>query len=232
MKISVAIPCYEYKGKGVECLEYSFNKLLSQTFADFQTVISDHSVDNEIQFLCEQWSNKLNIKYIRNEKDRGNPAQNSNNAMLNCDSEFTKFLCQDDYLIDEKSLQIIVDNLDDEHNWFVTGYVHTHDRVNYENYRVPYLNDQIFISNTIGTPSCATFRNFEHILEFDENLSYCYDCEYYYRYILKHGLPKIITANTMANYLWDESITSAISQELIAKEENFILRKHRFINND
>jgi glycosyltransferase involved in cell wall biosynthesis len=230
MKISICIPTWEYHGKGVECLEYSFNKLLIQTFKDFQIVISDHSIDNEIQLLCGNWSNLLDIKYIRNEKDRGNAASNSNNAMLNCDGEWIKFLCQDDYLFNENSLQIIADNLDDDYNWLATGYVHTYDRKNLENYRTPFLNPNIMVVNTIGTPSCVTFRNFEHILEFDENLSYCYDCEYYYRYILKHGNPKIISDATMVNYLWGESITSGISEELIKKEEHFILKKHRMIN--
>ena len=60
--ISICIPTYEMKGKGVEYLEYSFNILYSQTYTDFEIIISDHSLSNEIKDLCEQWSQILNIK--------------------------------------------------------------------------------------------------------------------------------------------------------------------------
>ena len=51
-KISIAVPTYEYRGKGVEVLEYAFNTMVKQTFKDFDVVISDHSVDDKIEVLC------------------------------------------------------------------------------------------------------------------------------------------------------------------------------------
>jgi hypothetical protein len=35
MKISIAIPTYEYGGYGVECLEHSFHQIREQKFKDF-----------------------------------------------------------------------------------------------------------------------------------------------------------------------------------------------------
>ena len=69
---SITIPTYEMKGLGVEYLEHSFNILNTQTFKDFEIVVSDHSVDDVIKSLCEKWSGLLDIKYHKNENKRGN----------------------------------------------------------------------------------------------------------------------------------------------------------------
>ena len=44
--ISIAIPIYEYSGKGTECLNFSLNKFLFQTFQDFE-IIDDSITDTE-----------------------------------------------------------------------------------------------------------------------------------------------------------------------------------------
>lgn len=229
MKLSICIPTYEYRGFGVECLEYSFNKMLIQTFTDFSVVISDHSIDNKIELLCNKWSKLLDIKYMHNEKDRGNPASNANNAIENCDGEWIRFLCQDDYLIDDKSLQYTVKLMAKDVSWIAHSYVHTYDRKNYENYHMPSWNNNIMVVNTIGTPSCIAFRNLEDLPKMDTNLSYYYDTEFYYQMFLKYGQPRMGYDVTMANYLWKESITSGVSEELERKEINYILNKYGMI---
>ena len=49
MKISIAIPCYEYSGMGAEILEHSFHQMNIQTFKDFDVIISDHSIDDNVK---------------------------------------------------------------------------------------------------------------------------------------------------------------------------------------
>lgn len=226
MKISIAIPSYEYNGHGRDCLLYSFERMKEQTFKDFDVVISDQSADNSIEELCNEWQDRLDIKYYNVHEDIGNPAKNMNSAVEKAEGDWINILCQDDYLMNEDSLQIIADNIDEEHDWIATGYVHTDNRKNYFNYHAPQLNQHIYIVNTIGTPSCVTIKNKKDLPKFDENLSYAYDCEFYYRFWLKHGKPKLITDVTIANYLWDQSITSHINQDLIRRENDYILKKH------
>jgi glycosyltransferase involved in cell wall biosynthesis len=232
MKISIAIPCYEYNGFGTECLEYSFQQMKEQTYEDFDIVISDQSLDYKIRDLCNSWQRKLHIKYIHN-KDTGNAAQNLNNAMNHCDGEWIKILCQDDYLAYSDSLSKtakIIDDIEKVHenkyNWLATGYIHTHDRKHFLNYHNPQLNPHIAVVNTIGTPSCATFRNMIEKIQFDTELTYAYDCEYYYRYIKQYREPLLSTDVTIVNYLWDKSMTSKINQDLIDSENNYIIKKH------
>jgi glycosyltransferase involved in cell wall biosynthesis len=90
--MSIAIPTYEYHGFGTEVLEFSFDKMLSQTFSDFDVIISDHSKDDEIKNLCEKWKNDLDIKYYRCEEGRGIVAYNLNNAIKHCDGKWIKLL--------------------------------------------------------------------------------------------------------------------------------------------
>jgi glycosyltransferase involved in cell wall biosynthesis len=52
---SVAIPTYGYDGKGSDFLNFSLSKLSSQTFKDFEVVISDHSSDDTIKEVFERW---------------------------------------------------------------------------------------------------------------------------------------------------------------------------------
>jgi hypothetical protein len=68
------------------------------------------------------------------------------------------------------------------------------------------------------------------MMQFDTNLSYAYDCEYYYRFMKEHGNPKLITDVTIVNFLWDKSMTSKVDQALIDKENEYILKKHGIEN--
>jgi glycosyltransferase involved in cell wall biosynthesis len=217
-------------GLGAECLEFSFQRIKEQTFKDFQVVISDSSKDNEICILCEKWKNEFDLKYVSSPECAGSPTLNSNKAIANCDGEWIKFICLDDYLMYKGSLQRIVDELDDNYSWMVTGYNHTYDRKNYFNYHFPQLNPNICIVNTIGSPSCMIIKNLNDLPIFDKELYYAYDCEFYWRMIKKYGNPKIITDPIVATLLGKHSLTSELAtQEYINKENEYILRKHGFI---
>lgn len=224
-KISIAIPTYEMGGRGREALEFSFEKIATQSFKNFDVVISDHSKDNAIKDLCDQWQDKINIKYFRNENNRGSASKNTENAIRKSTGEFVKILCQDDWLYNKYSLEKIADVLNNKVVWLASSYVHSNDKINYFKRHYPTMNDNIFIVNTIGTPSCLTIKNLKDLPGFDENLTYCYDCEWYYRLLKAYGDPVILNEITMVNYLWDNSVTSKITPELINKENQYILEK-------
>ena len=223
-KISVAIPCYEMHNIGAETLEYSLLRLENQTFTDFNVIISDNSNDNKIEILCDQWANRLDIKYYKNEIR--NAAGNTNNAIKKSDGEFIKVLCQDDLLFDDHSLEIISDNLDYETSWLFTSYVHSYDRVNFFRKHIPSTNPYIAVNNTLGTPSALTIRNIKELPDLDSNLSYCYDCAWYYELYNLYGIPKIIDEVTMINFLSDKSVTSSTTDEMINKENRYIINKY------
>lgn len=230
MKISIAIPTYEMSGIGEKCLRFSFQKIKEQSFKDFNVVISDSSNDDKIQTLCKKWENEFEIKYIRSPECAGSPTLNSNKVIKNSDGEWIKFLCLDDFLLYNSSLQKIANGIDDNYNWMVTAYNHTYDRVNFERYHCPQLNPNICVINTIGSPSCMVLKNLKNIPEFDNNLQYAFDCEMYHRMILEYGNPKILSDTIVGTLLGKHSLTSELAtQEFINKENEYILKKHGFI---
>jgi len=222
-KISVAIPCYEMGGKGAEILEFSFNKLIQQSFRDFETVITDHSQNDEIKNLYDSWKDIINVKYFRNEEHRGSPTQNTNMSIKKSEGKIIKILCQDDYLLDAQSLQIIADEFIDGVNWMATSYIHTNDRQNFFNKHVPTITEDIIGNNKLGTPSAYAIRNGVDIW-FDENLVYYYDADFYKMMIKKFGNPKIVDKITMVNYIWGGQVTNTIATQDLRNRELQYLR--------
>lgn len=227
MKLSVAIPCWSMNGAGSEMLNYNFSILSKQTFKDFEVVVTDHSIDDNIKILCKSWDRVLNINYIKNEEFRGCPAHNTNLGLKNSKGDYIKLLCQDDYLYDENSLEILYKRIsENDSDWMFSSYVHTNDRKNYYRHYFPYYNENIKLVNTFGTPSAMTIKNSD-LIEFDNNLKFMYDCEFYHRMFLKYGHPLLVDSITMINYIHEnQTTTSIVNNELFTNEQEYIRRKY------
>lgn len=234
--VDIAIPCYDANGRGAGALDYALKSIKSQTYKNYNVVISDHSLEGEdnIWKTCNDTRNILPITYIRNSKNYGNASANFNNVLKYCKGDYIKLLCQDDFFFFEDSLKMMVEKFSKiqettEAKWMSVAYYHAqNDREHLVSVHVPFLNDLMCIHNTIGTPSGIMLdgRNGVILPEFDLNLSYCYDCDFYFRMIEAHGNPHIIKTPLMVNYLWDGSTTSKITPSLIVKEENYIREKY------
>lgn len=223
--ISIVIPCWSMNGVGKEVLEFSFKILEKQSMKGFEVVITDHSEDNNIENLCKNYKN-LNIKYIKNLFCRGSGSNNINLALRNCFGEYIKILCQDDFLLNETSLETCYkDIVSSGKVWGFNSYVHSQDRQNYYNRHVPKFNQNIETVNTLGTPSALIMKNKLNVF-MDEYLKFCYDCEFYKRLYLKYGSPNISENDTMVNYIHPNQTTNTIANdELRIHEENYIRRK-------
>ena len=233
-KISVAIPSYEFGGRGAEVLEHSFKILSFQDFQDFDVVVADHSnpKNMDIEELCSKWGNWIDIKYYRNLNNVGNAASNFNFAIQHSEGEYIKLLCQDDCLFSNSALSAIMMAINNSSaNWLASAYWHADgDKDNLSRPHHPFMNPQIYIVNTLGTPSGITIKNFgKEIPLFDSELSYCYDCDFYYRFFKKYGEPRILKVITAINLRWEKSTTSSITQEIIQKENRYILNKYGFL---
>jgi len=219
---SIAIPTYGYGGKGVEFLKHNLDILNNQTFKDFEIVISDHSVDNTIQDVFEEYLDKtlLTIRYVRNEIGRGFISPNLNNAMKFCHSKWIKILFQDDFLFDENSLQIQHDILKENPNinWLITTFIHSNDGNTFYRLYNPKYSENIWTgNNTLGNPSNLTIKN-QDLIFFDEELNWLVDCEYYYRLNNKFGKPTIINDITVVNRTHGGGLTDTTPQSVKDKE--------------
>lgn len=215
-------------GVGGSVLAYSFDRLKEQTLKDFEIVITDHSNQDELDVYntCELYKNDLNIKYIKTNAFKGNPAYNTNLGIESCSNEIVKLLCQDDYLLNDKSLQYIYEGFIDDVVWVATPYVHTNDRTNIYKLHIPTINDKLHYVNTIGTPSCIALKK-SKFLGFDVNLKWAYDCEFYKRMVNCYGGPRVISEVCMVNYIHANQVTNTLAENTLRDNENaYVIAKH------
>jgi glycosyltransferase involved in cell wall biosynthesis len=223
--ISICIPTYEMKGKGVEYLEYSFNILYSQTYTNFEIIISDHSILDEIKDLCEQWSQVLNIQYFRNEYKRGISSSNINNAIKCASGDIIKVLFQDDFLYDEYSLEKQLECFKGE--WMVTACCHYNGKEINKPFYPQYHNNIQYGKNTISSPSVLMFKN-QNIILFDEEIFWLMDVDYYKRMYDKFGLPNICNYITVVNREHENQVSNILATEEIKKKElEYIIQKYK-----
>jgi glycosyltransferase involved in cell wall biosynthesis len=224
--VSIVIPCYEMHDNGVSFLDSSLSRIANQTYKNIQVVISDHSLNDNIQKLCEKWSRPLNLKYLKNNINIGSSSSNVNNAINNSDGEIIKILFQDDFLYEEKSIEVIVDNFDVNDMWLVTSCYHTTNGIDMFNKHNPVWNDNIHLGiNTISSPSVLAL-NKNVSVRFDEELIWLMDCDIYKKLYINYGLPKIIHHTNVVNRLWGNRLSDTISNGIKESELNKMKKKY------
>jgi len=224
--LSICIPTYEMNGLGSNFLRHSFEILKKQSFKDFEVIISDHSNDDQVKNLCDQYLNVLDIKYYRNPDERGNSSANLNNSIKNASGTLIKILFQDDFLFDNNSLQATVDNFDlEKDSWMVSACEHSKDGETFYRPFYPKYNHKIHLGkNTISSPSVLTIKNSSPLL-FDENLIWLMDCDYYRRYYDTFGEPKILNKTTVANRVGKHQISNTLATSTVKIEEKKYIAK-------
>jgi glycosyltransferase involved in cell wall biosynthesis len=216
MKISICIPCYEMHGKGGDFLSFSLNKIQEQTHKDYEVVISDHSESDLIKNVCTSFESRgMDLKYVRNNENRGNSSANINNAILNSTGEIIKVLFQDDFLFHKRSLSHInkifsLVNI----SWLVTASCHSLDGKNFErDYYPKYTDDIMEGNNLISSPSVLSFKRSDKQILFDEKLVWLMDCDIYKRLYTEHGDPFYLNVINVVNRTWEGQFNNHIPRE-------------------
>jgi glycosyltransferase involved in cell wall biosynthesis len=226
---SICIPIWGAKGEGIDYLEHNLTSIKSQTFTDFEVVISDHSIDNSLQDFVELWESILNITYIRCDKGRGLISPNCNNALKHASGKYIKILYQDDIFYNEHSLNYIAKylNKNPQTNWLVTGCIGTYDMINVTVTVNPQYHQNIHLgSNSIGCPSVLTLKNSDEKIYLDENLRFLDDVEFYKRLYDKYGLPNILPTICSTIRMGGVSATSLLNDEIRKKEYDLMVSKY------
>lgn len=229
MRFSIVIPTWEQYGNGVFFLTQLINSIKSQTLDDYEVIISDHSINYEIQNLCKEF-NQSNILHFRNENNRGNSPFNLNFGLSRAKGEIIKVMFQDDFFINPNALELISNSfILNNCKWLVNGCCHTTDTKEFFNYMTPKWNDKILEGvNTISSPSVLSFVN-QNINYFDENLTMLMDCEYYYQLYLRYGEPFILKETLISNRIHQNQISSRYDKN-IKEEINFVKDKYKYVN--
>lgn len=234
MKVSVAVPTFEYYGRGVEVLDDMLRTISYQSLKDVEVVVSDHSVNDDIESYCRLNEYDLNIKYVRNERGRGNPAVNTNNAIDHCSGEVIKIFQQDDFLYDTDALEKMYNLMSRSPNkWYACGAIHTRDDGHsFFNAMLPRWDSQIIKVpgyNYIGGVSVVSIKN-DVTTRFDPNVRMCLDVDFYYSLWVKYGKPifhhDVLIANRVRD---DNTLQSEISEDETEKEFEYCHKKHGIV---
>lgn len=209
-EISIAIPTYEMKGVGDRYLSELFESIKKQDYKDFEVCISDHSRDNKVFEVCEEYANHFQIKYYKNNENLGNGPANTNSAVEMCEGEITKLIFQDDIFISKSALSIIKSSFEQTScSWCFNGFFHTADGKQHFRPMIPKWTDMLLEGrNLLGSPSGVSFltRKFE---KFDEKLVLLMDTDFYHRMRYVHGMPHIIEEYLVSNREHNNRISSS-----------------------
>ena len=232
--VSIAISTFESGGKGHELLKHNLEHILMQDYGNIEIVISDHSSDNKIKDLCQEYNNKkYPIKYIHNPHHKGNSSQNTNNAINHCSGEYIKILFMDDYLYNDNAISIIVKKMQEnpDKKWLIHSYKHTKNYKDFYNLHHPKFSHDMIFCNRIGCPSCLTIH--KSVTErFDEKLKWFMDSELYSRIRSKYNEPIILHTSDsekplMINLHHDGQVSNtSINSKLVNDEKTYIKKKN------
>ena len=221
MKMSIAIPTYEYNGRGVRYLSDLFRSIKSQTLKDVEIVVSDQSKDGKIMEFCLDNIFDLNVRYIKNSKGRGNAALNTNNAMEYCTGEVVKLIYMDDFFYSNDALQLTYDTLiKSDKMWLVCGTNHTRDDgQTFDTPLVPRWNDRMLKArgnNTMSGTSVISYRNKNMKVRWDPKTFGLLDIDFYHSLRGEYGdgvyLSNILVTQRVNNV--DNIISTRTSDEI------------------
>jgi glycosyltransferase involved in cell wall biosynthesis len=98
--ISICIPAY----KRTHFLKRLLLSIEHQSYTNYEVIISDDSNDDSVEELLKEFNGKFEIKYFKNEKALGTPA-NWNHAISKATGEWIKLIHDDDWFANEHSLE-------------------------------------------------------------------------------------------------------------------------------
>jgi glycosyltransferase involved in cell wall biosynthesis len=232
IKISICIPTTELiysngKVMGPHMLNHLLRSISTQTYTNYEIIISDQSKTDVIKNECDNWDN-LNIKYYKNETGFGSAAKNLNFAFTKASGEYIKPIFQDDYFFSPNTLEYIVNNLE-KNTWGFVGTYHCmeNDINNLIRPLSPTWGDSINIlsgENTVSGPSVMFFKNDNNF--FDEDLCWLNDVEFYYRLYIKYGLPLLLPKQEIVQRLRVEGVSNTLSSKIKEEERVYVLCKH------
>jgi len=186
--ISICIPAY----KRIDYLKRLLGSIEIQKFKDFEVIISDDSNDDSVEELLKGFNGKFEIKYFKNEKALGTPA-NWNNAISKATGEWIKLMHDDDWFDNEHSLEKFALATNNNNKFIFSAYTNKTELTNdtekkyfNENSKTTILKNPLLLlaTNIIGPPSVTLFHNSIKD-KYDEGLKWRVDIEYYIRNIRK-----------------------------------------------
>lgn len=168
-----------------------------QTYEDYEVIITDDSPDTSVEEVISALNLSHKFSYYRNKEKKGSP-ENWNEAVRRASGEYIKILHHDDWFSGKESLATYVKLLDDNAGAdfacssttvcsvkSATARVHSTTTQQLEQLRKNPTD--LFYGNVIGAPSATLYRNTVN-LEYDGNLQWLVDVDFYIRLLKKNSM--------------------------------------------
>jgi glycosyltransferase involved in cell wall biosynthesis len=233
VKISVCIPAY----KNADYLKRNFDALVTQTFKEFEIILSDDSPDDSVFQIAESYKSTLTIIYLKNEPAKGTPA-NWNFAMQHARGKYVKLIHDDDWLASDDALQQYYDCLEANpsvdfcfsafHNvQLSTGTITPVFCSSFHRFLLKQNRYNLFKRNFIGPPSGVFQRNNLEVW-YDDRLKWLVDFEGYIRFLGPKSSFIYINHCLVNIGLGEEQVTQTTKhvKEVVVPESLYFLQKH------
>ncbi len=188
-KISVCIPAY----KRIDYLQRLLRSIASQTFTDYEVIITDDSPDDSVRDYLQEKTSIPSLNYFRNESPLGTP-ENWNEAIRRAKGEWIKLMHDDDWFANDNALRVFYEGTrQSDAKFFFSAYTNEWESGKREEVRLSTFNRwllkinplNIFKFNFIGNPSCTLAKRDAGIF-YDSTLKWVVDFEYYIRFLSAH----------------------------------------------
>lgn len=187
--ISICIPAY----RRTDYLRRLLESISTQTFKNYEVIITDDSPDDSVASLVAEFSGSLPILYSKNEPAAGTPA-NWNIAIGKARGEWIKLMHDDDWFASATALQKFADEAAiGDHNFIFSACNNIYASGKEVNeflagWRKDMLEEDarnLFFLNVIGHPSTVMHRRDDRIL-YDPQFKWVVDIDFYIRYLEAH----------------------------------------------
>ena len=211
-RVSICIPTYN----NIYYLKKTLSSIISQTFTDYELIITDDSDNKGVKELIGQFNFQDKLRYYHNQKPLGSP-RNWNCCLSKARGLYIKMMHHDDWFSSNDALEKLVE-LIEEHpdnnlafcgskNISLDGSVVSQHAITDSYASIIHNHPEfIFFNNVIGAPSVTLFKKNDFL--FDESLKYVVDIDYYIR---------LLKSNPQFAYTKDFLINIGLSDTQVTK---------------
>ncbi len=185
--ISICIPAYNR----VNYLERLLDSIGSQTFTDFEVVITDDSPGDQVRRFIEQYQAGFPLHYFHNGQPLGTP-ENWNESIRRSQGQWIKIMHDDDWFASPDSLKRFYElcNMPGQAGFIFCGSETFEDGKIVFRQTISRFNEKLlekdprnlFYLNFIGPPSVVVHRNNRQVW-YDKRMKWLVDIDFYIRFL-------------------------------------------------
>lgn len=230
--VSICIPAYQ----NVNTLRRLFDSIVTQTFTDYEVVVTDDTRDDSVKNLCSEFADTFPVLIYRKNVDVLGSPRNWNESVFLASGKLVKIMHHDDWFTSPLSLRLFVDYFD-RHPKAVFGFCDS--RMVWPDgkeavHRPPWFfllllrinGVYAFPYNKIGAPSVSIFK--QHSFKpFDPELVWVVDVDHYVRMIESKGQEEFV-------YIPQDLVTVSVGDltritAMVSNDKNILFKEWPYV---